>query len=277
MRRVYGMCGFMGSGKNAAAHAILLQYGHPTPRHVHSFANALKDGVAAIFSWPRELLEGDSEKSRTWRETPDPYWSDAFGRVITPRTALQEVGTNLFRAWLPNFWVAATAARAQSEGLHIFTDARFHNEMSWLRQTGGLLIWVYRPDTDQLNAHDRANIAQLVRSAASLKSISIPPLTTSLHPSETSFLTEGADCIDVVIENTGDVHTLHKLAAHVDDLWTRGLIGNQQPYTQYVSMQAGTFIWRWTDGEGYQTRTYAILSTSHDTTKGTEGHDDANV
>ena len=50
---VYGLCGFAGSGKNTAA-SFLLQH---TDGHAYSFAAALKDGAAAIFGWPREMLE----------------------------------------------------------------------------------------------------------------------------------------------------------------------------------------------------------------------------
>lgn len=281
MRRVYGICGFMGSGKNTVANALIEC--HHAPYRTHSFAAPLKDGVAAFFGWDRELLEGDSERSRQWRETPDPFWSEAFGRPFTPRTALQEVGTNLFRSWLTDFWVMSVAQRTQGDGLHIITDARFANEMRWIATTDGLVMWVYRPDVGQLNAHDRANLAHLVRRAAPL---GVEPITftTPLHPSETSFLTEGAEFIDVVIENRGDMQELRQLAAHVNDVWSLQIHDAEhacpvplQTTTCYVSYGQREFIWRWTDEGGHQTHTYAIMNTPHTHTRGREGQTDADV
>ena len=33
-----------------------------------SFADKLKDGVASVFGWDRDMLEGDTDRSRIWRE-----------------------------------------------------------------------------------------------------------------------------------------------------------------------------------------------------------------
>lgn len=259
-RSVYGICGFKGSGKNTVASAILQR--HHACR-AHSFAAVLKDGVSAIFGWSRELLEGDSVTSREWREREDLYWSAAFGRTITPRIVLQEVGTNLFRNWLQDFWVRAAAKRAESNGIHIFTDARFRNEMNWIRQTDGVLLWVYRHDTSELNTHDRASLASVIRKALPLADENIT-LTTKLHPSETSFLTEGADLIDIVIENNGSYDDLKRIAEHIDQLWTNGDLVIQMPFrrtTLYVSLQFEQFVWRWRDKkQDCHERTYDIMT-----------------
>jgi hypothetical protein len=63
-----------------------------------SFAGALKDAVAAIFVWPRHLLEGDTAESDRFRETADEYWTEKLagkkGSIfekydkITPRLVL---------------------------------------------------------------------------------------------------------------------------------------------------------------------------------------------
>ena len=42
-----------------------------------------------MFGWDREMLEGDTEESRDWREKVDPYWSTETGNPITPRLILQ--------------------------------------------------------------------------------------------------------------------------------------------------------------------------------------------
>ena len=50
------------------------------------FADSLKEAVAAIYGWPRERLEDQKFKA-----TKDKFWD------ITPRTALQLVGTEAMR------------------------------------------------------------------------------------------------------------------------------------------------------------------------------------
>ena len=55
------ICGFQGSGKDTLAN-ILIEKGYTKV----SFAGLLKDVVATIFSWNRDLLEGTTEKSRKY-------------------------------------------------------------------------------------------------------------------------------------------------------------------------------------------------------------------
>ena len=86
--------GGQGAGKDTVAN-ILIQY-HGFIKL--SFAQVLKDAVATIFLWPRDLLEGDTEYSREWREKMDPYWAEKTGIYdFSPRKALQYIGTDLFR------------------------------------------------------------------------------------------------------------------------------------------------------------------------------------
>ena len=39
------------------------------------FADKLKDTVATLFEWDRDLLDGKTEQSRLWREQEDHFWS----------------------------------------------------------------------------------------------------------------------------------------------------------------------------------------------------------
>ena len=93
---IIGLSGLAGSGKDTVASFI-------AERHEFvrvSFADALKDATSSVFSWPRELLEGDTDESRDWREQVDTYWSAKFGYAVTPRTILQKFGTNVCREHL---------------------------------------------------------------------------------------------------------------------------------------------------------------------------------
>ena len=67
---IVGLVGFIGSGKDSVAkHFVNSGFTRD------SFAAPLKDAVSSIFNWPREMLEGDTEQSRIFRESKDQWWS----------------------------------------------------------------------------------------------------------------------------------------------------------------------------------------------------------
>ena len=80
-----GIVGLIGSGKGTVSDRLVEKHGYQKD----SFAKSLKDAVASMFNWDRAMLEGDSESSRHWREQPDKFWSEKFGKTITPRWVLQ--------------------------------------------------------------------------------------------------------------------------------------------------------------------------------------------
>ena len=91
--RIIGLVGFIGSGKDSVATKLV-----ETGCVQESFAGPLKSVCASIFGWDRELLEGQSQKSREFRETIDLYWSGKLGiKGFTPRLALQLIGTDVLR------------------------------------------------------------------------------------------------------------------------------------------------------------------------------------
>jgi hypothetical protein len=69
--RIVVLQGLIGSGKDSTARYLLQKYGGVKM----SFASTLKDVVSVLFDWDRNLLEGDTEESREWRETIDEWWS----------------------------------------------------------------------------------------------------------------------------------------------------------------------------------------------------------
>jgi len=138
-----GIVGFAGSGKDTIGQYLIDQHKFQKD----SYAKPLKDAVATIFNWPREMLEGDSISSRSWREQVDPFWSEVLGREVTPRWILQNIGTELFRKYLhPDLWVMSMKHRLQqkiNENI-VITDCRFPNEIQLLRDFGGSIIRVIR-------------------------------------------------------------------------------------------------------------------------------------
>mgnify|MGYP003345313832 FL=1 len=141
---IIGLLGFIGSGKGAAGD-ILCEMGYEK----ESFAKGVKDAAAAMFGWDRNLLEGDTEESRKFREEPDLFWSNRFGRDFTPREALQKMGTEVGRdVFHEDFWVFQLENRIKSYNNPIvITDVRFPNEINWIRSNGGKVYHLQRGPT----------------------------------------------------------------------------------------------------------------------------------
>ena len=136
---IIGLVGFIGSGKGTVGD-LLVEQGFIKD----SFAKPLKDAVAVMFGWPRELLEGDTEVSRSWREKSDSYWSEKFGYEFTPRLALQlmgpEAGRNVFHQ---DLWVISLLTRAKNKDV-VVTDVRFQNEIKYIQDNNGVVVRVKR-------------------------------------------------------------------------------------------------------------------------------------
>lgn len=141
MTPIIGLVGFIGSGKGAAGD-ILCEHGYIK----ESFAAGVKDTAAVMFGWNRQMLEGDTDHSRQWRETPDEYWSEKFGRDFTPREALQKMGTEVGRdVFHQDFWVMQLENRLRfHDGPVVITDVRFPNEIDWIRKQGGKVFEIQR-------------------------------------------------------------------------------------------------------------------------------------
>lgn len=141
---IIGMGGFKGSGKDTAAD--LLVKNHKFKRI--AFADHLKDIAALMFDWPRDLLQGDTEESRKWREIPDKWWSEEFGKDFSPRLALQLLGTEAVRnVFHPSFWVIYLKRTIESNPKqnYVITDARFPNEIEFIQNDlNGFYVRVVR-------------------------------------------------------------------------------------------------------------------------------------
>ena len=140
---VIGIIGFIGSGKDTAADYLVNH--HDFVRE--SFASNLKDSVAAIFGWDRELLEGLTEEARVWREQVDPWWSTRLNMPkLTPRWVLQHWGTEVCRqGFHDDIWIASLENRLKDSKQNIvISDCRFPNELQSIKNTGGILIRICR-------------------------------------------------------------------------------------------------------------------------------------
>lgn len=151
-KKLIGICGSIGSGKDTAAQYLIDAHGYVRI----SFADTLKDAAAGVFGWDREMLEGKTSESRKERERIDNFWSNALGRDWSPRIALQYLGTELFRNNLhPNIWVIAAEKRIIDKvakgtaSKFVISDVRFPNEITMIRRLGGE-VWRIRRGEDPL-------------------------------------------------------------------------------------------------------------------------------
>lgn len=135
-----GLVGFAGSGKGTVGDLLSSVHGYKQD----SFAAPLKDAVANIFGWDRQMLEGSTKDSRDWREVPDTFWSEKFGYPFTPRLALRLMGTEAGRnVFHKDMWVISLLHRNQG-GDVVVTDVRFKNEVKAIHDAGGIVVRVRR-------------------------------------------------------------------------------------------------------------------------------------
>lgn len=141
---IIGLVGLIGSGKGTVGDILADNYGFQKQQ----FAGSLKDATSAIFDWPRHLLEGDTSESREWRERKDEYWSKALNRDITPRLALQLMGTEAGRnVFGDKLWTTSVKAKIDNDHVnldHVITDVRFPNEIEAIREWGGKVYRIRR-------------------------------------------------------------------------------------------------------------------------------------
>ena len=140
---IVGLVGFIGSGKDTVAKQF-----ESRGFTRDSFAAPLKDAVSSIFNWPREMLEGDSDKSRAFREMRDTWWSSKLeDKQFTPRWALQYIGTEILRdQFNHNTWLHSLENRYMATGRKqtVVSDCRFKNEVGLIKTLGGYVVRVKR-------------------------------------------------------------------------------------------------------------------------------------
>ena len=195
---IIGICGFIGSGKDTIAD-YLVNF-HEFRRD--SFAGTLKDAVAAVFNWDRELLEGRTKQAREWREQVDPWWSQRLNMPnLTPRLVLQLWGTEVCRrSFHDDIWIASVEnkLRASRDSI-VISDCRFPNEIESIKRAGGQVIWVKRGPLPYW--YDSAVAAnQQVQSATAYL------LNQGIHVSETAWV---GTKFDAVIDNNGTIEDLY--------------------------------------------------------------------
>jgi hypothetical protein len=148
---IVSVSGIIGSGKDTVGDYLVTNYGFKRI----SFGSALKDAVAAIFNWERELLDGLTDESRKWRTEIDHWWTERLdlGINITPRWVLVNFGTEVMRHHFhSDIWVLSVENQIARYDDHVvITDARFLNELASVRIMNGIVLGIHRNVPPWLN------------------------------------------------------------------------------------------------------------------------------
>jgi hypothetical protein len=195
---IIGICGFIGSGKDTAADYLVGFHGFRRD----SFAGTLKDAVAAVFGWDRELIEGRTPEARAWREQVDAWWADRLQMPhLTPRWILQHWGTEVCRQHFhDDIWIAALQSRLARRSDHtVISDVRFPNEIKAIKEQGGKIVWIQRGELPSWHIMAaKANAGDLF-AQTKLKELGV-------HASETSWVGTNFDSI---LDNNGSIEGLY--------------------------------------------------------------------
>jgi hypothetical protein len=143
---IIAFLGIKRSGKDTAGDLLVNEYGFKRS----SFAKPLKDGIANIFDFSEEQINGEL------KEVIDDRWG------VSPREVLQIFGTDIMQYTLPQllpalndvgrkFWVKRFMLWYNKEGYDkniVITDVRFQHEVDTIIELGGIIIKIERPTLD---------------------------------------------------------------------------------------------------------------------------------
>jgi hypothetical protein len=203
---IIGLCGTIGSGKDTFANELVSKYNFKKI----SFAGVLKDVLSSVFNWDRNLLEGDTEESRVFRNTVDEWWSERLSiQNLTPRKMLQTWGTDLCRKHFHNeIWIAALEKKCYDfkDQNIVITDCRFPDEIECCNRMDGITIKIIRnvPDWSELALKAYNNCQE---SIDKLKELGIHESEWKVWVCET----------DLIIQNNGSLEEfLNKIQIAID-------------------------------------------------------------
>lgn len=170
--RIVGISGHARSGKDTAAERLVEAHGFVRV----GWADPMKRFVQELFAftdaqvWTGERKEDPDQRylRRMRREGSDPELAVEVPEYLTPRYALQTIGTEWGRDCYPAIWIEyglrvarkilgePGAGYTAQGGLEpgkfshgavgvVFSDCRFRNEVEAIRAAGGVTVRVVRP------------------------------------------------------------------------------------------------------------------------------------
>jgi hypothetical protein len=157
-----GITGLAGSGKDTLADGIAAIDVYVK----YSLADPIKAAINTMFGFgPVHWTD------REWKEKPIPWLGETAQR--SPRFLAQTLGTEWGRQIIhPEIWLRIAdqkfqrisqtgtmqGGRIMGMGM-IVPDIRFDNEAKWIKDNGGLLLKVERPDLEEISENSHATEA----------------------------------------------------------------------------------------------------------------------
>lgn len=159
--KLIGFTGKAGSGKDAASDVLVRNHYFTKV----AFADVLKRACKEFFEFSDAQLWGSSDL----RNEPDKRYRRKDGTYLSPRTALQLLGTEFGRECYPDIWIEYTLRIANTlltGGEHeenhyraqtgltyrhgrrpkgvVISDVRFKNEIDAIHKAGGIIVRMLR-------------------------------------------------------------------------------------------------------------------------------------
>ena len=193
---IIGVIGLIGSGKGTVGDYLRHRYGFKQ----RAFAGPVKDVASIVFNWDREMLEGNTPESREWREQVDHRYDDIFPDLndgyLTPRLAMQKIGTECFRdVFGVDIWVQSLLSKIELGEKTVITDVRFQNEIDAILANGGKLWWVREPIIPDW-------LTDLIY---------YDKIPYNVHPSEWEWAKEGIGQFTQIINEKNGLNNFHKM------------------------------------------------------------------
>lgn len=137
-----GIVGKKGAGKDTVADHLVTRHGYEK----RAFAAPIKEVCAILFQIPPGSFEDFYEKERVVPR-----------HGLSPRQMMQKLGT-MFREHAPDFWLRhfltwydSVSSRRQSRV--VVTDIRYQNELDLIKDLGGTILRVVRPEMICVDTH----------------------------------------------------------------------------------------------------------------------------
>lgn len=128
---IIGLAGRARSGKDTVARRMASKHGY----WQYSFAQPLRDGLKAMFG-VKDSDFGDGRKEQPLTDNPTRH---------SPRYLLQTLGTEWGRHLVgADIWLEVARQRTANRPLVVISDVRFGNEAAWIKQQGGIVVWIDR-------------------------------------------------------------------------------------------------------------------------------------
>lgn len=141
MTYIIGLTGPADSGKSTAGSMIQAMLGDAC--HVMAFADPLKRFCKEVFDFGDDQLHGALKEVSDVRY---PRFRGTRTTYLTPREAMQTLGSDWGRKCYENVWAELGMRTAKRCGKHVvvLTDVRFINEAAAILGEGGAVVGIYR-------------------------------------------------------------------------------------------------------------------------------------